>query len=149
MDMLLTERTRLIHNMNAVAAGTSQQTGAAVDMSQGGGFRGCRFIADFGALTAGQVTDLKVQGSNDNSTWTDLASTKAGPMLDADSNKLLISDVWKPTYRYLRPVVDRGTSNAVINCVLAELYAPISDPTTQDATVSAFKQNISPPSGTA
>jgi hypothetical protein len=151
--MLLTERTQTVHVMNAVAAGTSNQTSSSVDMSQNGGYRGCRFIADIGTLTASQVTSMKVQGSPDNSDWTtlggDLAGTGTGNMADADSNKTLIVDIYRPKFRYLRAIVVRGTANAVINCVLAELYEPITEPTTQDATTSKSKQLITPALGTA
>ena len=37
---LLTERTRQVRVMNGVVAGTTNQNGSSVDMSQGGGFRG-------------------------------------------------------------------------------------------------------------
>jgi hypothetical protein len=151
--MLLTERTRLVHVMNPVAAGQSNQTSSAVDMSQNGGYRGCRFIADIGALTASQVTSMKVQGSPDNVDWTtlggDLAKTGSGNMADADSNKMLVCDVYRPVHRYLRAIVLRGTANAVIDCVIAELYEPITEPTLADTTVSKQSMTISPPLGTA
>lgn len=149
MGVAHNEQTRLVHVLNPVAAGTSNQTSSSVDMSQGAGFRGVRFIADFGTLTAGQVTSMKVQGSSDNSSFSDLAGSGSGNMADADSNKMIVLDVYRPTYRYLQVVITRGTSNAVINCVIAELYDPIVEPTTQDTTVSKSKTLLSPIAGTA
>jgi hypothetical protein len=146
---LLTERTRTVRVMNAVAAGTTNQNGTAVDMLAGGQFRGVRFTALFGALTATQVTSLKVQGSADNITFSDLAGTNTAALADGDGNKMLISEVYRPTYRYVRPVVLRATANAAIDGVIAELFEPGTEPTTQDTSVSASKQNISPAAGTA
>jgi hypothetical protein len=147
--MLLTERTRVVRVMNAVAAGTSNQNGTGVDMSQNGGFRGIRFTALFGALTGTQVTSLKAQESSDNSNWSDLAGSNTGPLADTDSNKSLILDVYRPQKQYIRPVVVRGTANAVIDGVTAELYEPITEPTSKDTSCSAQNQKISPLAGTA
>lgn len=154
--MLLTERTRTVHVSGATAAGTTSincPSSGGVDMSQNGGYRGCRFIADIGTLTSSQVTKMKVQGSPDGSDWTtlggDLAATATPAMADGDSNKLLICDVYRPKFRYLRAVVVRGTANAVINSVVAELYEPVTAPTTQDTSVSGSTQTVTPALGTA
>ena len=152
MGMAILERTRIVRVMNSVAAGTSNQNGTGLDMSQSGtGYRGVRFTALFGTLTSTQVTSLKAQESDDNSNWSDLAGSNTGPMADADSNKSLILDVYRPRKRYIRPVVIRGTANAAIDGVTAELYEPITEPVTQDTANSnaASKQLVTPVAGTA
>lgn len=149
MGMGLNKRTRLIQVMNSVAAGTSTQTSSSVDMSQNGGYRGLRFIASLGTLTSTQVTSMKVAGSLDNSSFNDLKGSGTGNMADADSNKLLVCDVYRPIHRYNEAIIVRGTANAVINCIIAELYDPITEPTTQDTTVSKSSNTLSPPTGTA
>jgi len=128
---------------NAVAAGTTAINGTSIDMvgSFGGPFDGVCYIAALGTLTASQVTTLKVQGSVDNSTWTgsngDLLNTHQGPANDADSNKLLITDGYRYQFRYLRPVLSRGTANAVLDSLIGIAYNAHSLPiTTQDSTVS-------------
>lgn len=102
-----------------------------------------------GGVYGGQVTSLKLQGSTDNVNWSDLAGTNAGPLADSDGNKMLVSEIYRPTFRYIRPVIVRGTANAVIDSVVADLHEPKVEPTVQDSSVSAVKQNISPPAGTA
>ena len=135
--------------MNAVAAGTTVQNGSVVDMS---GWDGVTFIASFGTLTATQVTSLKgQQGQVSNlSDAADLAGTLVGPLADGDSNKCLVLDIYRPLERYVRPVVSRGTANAVIDGVLAIQYRGRKSPVTQDtATIAANEQHVSPSEGTA
>src|SRR5712691_8487923 len=121
--MNLSDYVQVIHHMNAVVAGTTNQNGAAwIDMQ---GYDGVMFIADLGALSATQVTKLQAQGANDSSgggssAFTTDAVTPA--MADGDSNKCLVLDVFRPTKRFVRATVQRGTANAVIDCVIAILY---------------------------
>ena len=129
--------------VNATVAGTTAINGTGVDMlsSFGGPFDCICFVAGVGTLTATQQTILKAQGSTDNATWTgtggDLLASHQGPPPDADSNKLLVLDIFRPQFRYVRPVVSRGTANAVVDFVLGILYNAHSLPiTTQPSTVS-------------
>lgn len=138
--------TRLI---NSTAAGTSVINGTGLDMT---GFDGVLFIGSFGALTATQVTSLKAQQSSDNGSsdaYDDLAGTNVGPMADGDGNKMLLLDILRPRKRYVRPVVVRGTANAVIDSVVAIQYAAFTEPTTQPTSVSASEYWVSPAEGTA
>lgn len=135
--------------LNAVAAGTTDQTSSAVDME---GFEGCFFIALFGTLTATQVTSIKAQQSSDDGgsdAYSDLEGTSVGPLADADSNKALVLDVYRPQKRYLKCVVDRGTANAVIDGVFAIKYGARKAPVSNGSTVSASEVAISPDEGTA
>ena len=127
-------------SVNATAAGTTAVNGAAVDMQ---GFEGVMFVALLGTLTATQVTKLQVQYSADGSTnWTNITDDAIGGTLstgaaaDADSNKIMWIDIYRPKQRYLRAVVSRGTANAVIDGVLAIQYHPALQPTALDATVA-------------
>lgn len=134
--------------MNSVAAGTSSQNGTGVSMAA---HETVTFIALLGALTATQVTELKAQQSDDDGssdTYDDLAGTLTGPMLDADGNKILILEVNRPTKAFVRPVVIRGTANAVIDGVIAIRSHPRKHPTTQGTTVSASKTVVTPDEGT-
>ena len=124
---------------NIATAATTNVNCASYDMvgSFGGPFDSCLAICTMGALSSSQNTILKWQGSTDNTTFTDLVNTHQGPPGDTDSGKLLVSDVFRPQVRYVRPVVQRGTGNAVIACVTVVLYNAHSLPiTTQDSTVS-------------
>lgn len=134
--------------MNAVAAGTSDQNSSVVDMQN---FDGVLFIAKFGTLTATQVTQIKAQQGqqSDLSDAADLVGTLVGPMADADSNKMLLLDIYRPRERYVRCVVDRGTANAVIDSVVAVKYKGRKLPIAQGSTVAASEIHNSPDEGTA
>lgn len=118
------------------AAGTSALNGTGVDMS---GYDGVRFIYAIGALTAGQVTLLKAQGStvSISASMADITGATTAAMADGDSDKLLILDVYRPTARYIRPVLSRATQNAVVDIGVAELYRVKKQPVTADTTVAA------------
>jgi hypothetical protein len=98
------------------------------------GFEGVMFLAAVGALTATQVTELKAQSAPDNSTFNDIAGSHVGPLADANSNCVLLLDIYRPQQRYVRPVVVRGTANAVIDGVFAIQYGAKVQPTTNDPT---------------
>lgn len=146
--MILNSGIKITRALNAVAAGTTDQNGSIIDMQ---GFEGVLFIAAFGALTATQVTQIKAQQGADSglSDAADLAGTLVGPLADADGNKCLVLDIFRPRERYVRCVVDRGTANAVIDGVLAIQYGAADQPTAHDTTVKAAEAHASPAEGTA
>ena len=148
-NLPLSERVKVSRVLNAVAAGTTAQNGTAVDMQ---GYDGVMFVAMFGTLTANQVTSLKAQQSSDNGsadTFADLEETGVGPLVDGDGNKCLILDVFCPEERYVRPVVSRGTANAVIDGVIAIQYSARERPTAHAASVAAAATLVRPDEGTA
>jgi len=149
MKDFLSSDVKITRVMNAVAAGTSDQNGTGVDMS---GFDGVMFVASFGTLTATQVTSLKAQGSSDDGssdTYADLTGTLVGPMDDDDDNKVLVLDVQQPKERYIRPVINRATANAVIDGIVAIQYKARDVPVTQGSTVSGVERHLAPAEGTA
>jgi hypothetical protein len=135
--------------MNAVAAGTTAQNSSVIDMA---GFDSCLFVAAFGALTATQVSSIKVQqdSSSGMGAAADLAGSLVGPLADADGNKCLACEVIHPNKRYLRCVVNRATANAVIDGVWAIQFGPSALPAAHDSTtVKAFETWLGPAEGTA
>ena len=147
--MNLSKNTKIKRVMNAVAAGTTDQNSSSVDMQN---YEGVLFLAAFGTLTASQITQMKAQQSSDDGAsdaFADLLGTLTGPLADADGNKLLVLDVFRPRERYVRCVVDRGTANAVIDGVIAIQYGARKGETTHDVTVKSAETHISPAEGTA
>lgn len=133
----------------ATAAGTSTINGSSQYIGAGQ-FSGVRYTCVLGTLTATQVTTLKIQGSLDGSTsWTDLAGTHAGPPADGDSGYTLITDAYRPGFPYVRPVVVRGTANAVIQCVIGDFYLANVEPVTPDTTNAATTVTAYAQAGTA
>ena len=145
--MNLGQDVKVLRALNAVAAGTSVQNGSAIDMA---GYDGVMFVASFGTLTASAVTGLKAQ--QDSASGMGAAADLAGSLVsvpDTASNKVAVLDIARPQERYVRPVVVRGTANAVIDGVIAILYKGNKRPSVHDATVTASKNLQSPDEGTA
>lgn len=138
---------------NAVVAGTTLVKSTGVDMQQANGTpcQGVRAIVLLGALTANQVTRLKLQHSDTDvdGNYVDVTSTGTPYAADADGNKMLISDLFKPRKRFVRAVVERGTANAAIDGIILELYIPQMKPTAVDATISGRAIVNSKDTGTA
>jgi hypothetical protein len=130
--MNLSNAAKVTRVSNAVAAGTTEIDATGVDMQ---GFEAVEFLVAFGAITAGAVTSCKLQGSHDNATnWTDLAGT-AITVLETDDNKVAILDTAHTLYRYIRPVVVRGTQNAAVDAIVALQYLADREPVTQPTSV--------------
>ena len=145
----LNQATKIKRVMNAVAAGTTDQNGSSVDMAN---WEGVMFVATLGTLTAGQVTRMKAQQSSDDGAgdaFADLLGTQTPAMADADDDKVIVLDIYRPRERYVRPVLERGTANAVIDGIIAIQYGPRKKPTTHDTTVQASESHASPAEGTA
>ena len=145
--MNLSKYVKVTRVLNAVPAGQTNQNGSVMDMS---GFEGVQFVALFGALAANQVTSMKVQQGNlsDGSDMADLAGSFHLPLDNADGNRCLVTDVFRPQKRYVRCMVTRGTANAVIDGVIALQYRARVQPVTNDAAVKAARLLVSPDEGT-
>lgn len=131
-----------------VAAGTSDQTSAAVDSA---GFDEITFMAAFGALTAGQVTSIKLQQSDDDGatdSYGDIEGTKSSLLADTDGDKMLLVTI-RPVKRYLKCIIDRGTQNAVIDGIWAFKRNARGVPVTQSADVVGWENHNYPAEGTA
>lgn len=146
--MDLGKRLKVTQVKTAVAAGTSDQTSAILDMS---GFDGVLFLTSFGAITSTAVTSVKIQQDTavGGGTMADLAGSGA-TVADTKSDTVVVHDLYRPGKRYVRVYVDRGTANAVINSIVALQYRGLNAPTTDDATTVVSKTTlISPAEGTA
>lgn len=145
MHGMLSEYAAMTRVMNAVAAGTSDQNGTGVDCA---GYDGVVFICAMGSITAGAVTSVKAQQSSDDGsadTYDDLAGS-AVTIPDDGDNGIFWIDVRAPRKRYVRPVVERGTQNAVIDGIVALRYRNVKVPVTQTAT---GEKHYHPAEGTA
>jgi len=143
--MQLSKSVKVIRAANAAAVGTANVTGSVIDMSD---YDGVMLVAHFGAVTDGTPT-LKAQGGaqSNGSDAADLAGTGSGP---AASNNVLVLDLFRPTQRYITPVVVRGgATGCVLNSIVAIQYSARNKPTINDATtVSDTHSLVSPALGT-
>lgn len=147
---LLSEEVKVTQCINATtgAAGTTAINGATLDMS---GYEGVLFLCVMGAITATAVTSLKAQQGNASnmSDAADLAGTGI-TIADDDDNQVFVLDVYRPQERYVRPVVSRGTANAVVQSCLAVQYGARSRPTVINVTdLVTAEKHVSPAEGTA
>lgn len=113
------------------AAATTDIEGTVVDMK---GFDWVLFIAHVGTLTAGQVTTLEAHGGSaaDGSDATQITGASQA-FADGDSDKCAGVAVIRPQVRYVRPILDRGTANAVLNSIITIKGRGSKLPVTQGA----------------
>lgn len=147
---ILNQDIRISRPLGAVAAGTTLQTSAAIDMQADGGYDGVLLIFHFGALTATQVTSIKAQYSDDDSSYADIAGSASVALADADSGKCLVLDIYQPASRYIKALISRGTANAVIDGITAIQYRGKKRPSTHLSThVKSSEVLVAPIAGTA
>jgi hypothetical protein len=128
------------------AAGTSDINSDSVDMQN---FGGVKFEVTFGTITGSAVTSIKAQ--QDSVTGMGSAADLKGTgqtVADTDDEKIFYIDIAKPKKRFVRCVVDRGTQNAVVQSITANLYDPRKAPTSHGTNVSG-ELHVSPEEGTA
>ncbi|MCC6192267.1 MAG: hypothetical protein IT318_24815 [Anaerolineales bacterium] len=130
------------------ASGSADRNGAVFDMA---GFEGVLMIFKMAAIAAGAVTSIKAQqGQASNlSDAADLAGT-AQTVADDDDNQIFIIDLYRPTERYVRGVVDKDAVNATAETLTYIGYGARELPVTQTlADAVTFERHISPAEGTA
>ena len=143
--MNISKETKVVRVMNAQAAGTSALQSASVDMQ---GFDAVQFVALAGAVAAAEDGAISISQSDDDTTFATLAGT--GMDVDAaDGNKMFVSDIERPTGRYLRCEISRGTCQVAVDGVIAILYKGRTKPADVDATVAAAEHHVSPEEGAA
>ena len=145
----LNREAKVVRVMDGVAAGTTDQNGSGVDMS---GFEAVTFIALVGVLTATQVTSLKAQQSDDDGSadaYSDLLGSDSGDLADDDDDLGIVLTVVRPRKQWVRPVLLRGTANAVIDGIVAILHSAAKTPTVKDASIAFAASLVSPAEGTA
>ena len=135
-DAVLTRRV-----MDAVAASTASTSSTGVDML---GYTGVRFIASLGTLTAGSSPTMQAQSSSDDGVADAYAAigSATAAMPDADDNKLLIVQVYRPKERYVRVNIPLATQNRVIDGIVAELYRAEQQAVAKHSTVSAQQMDV-------
>jgi hypothetical protein len=106
----------------ALADGQTDPASSGVDLA---GFDGVLFVGICGTITgAGTITMAGEQSSDDGSSdgFSALTGASAQASGNADSDKLLIVDIFQPNKRYVRTQLTRATANSVWGGTLAILY---------------------------
>lgn len=128
------------------AAGTTDINGATLDMA---GYESVLVMVTMGAIVANAVTSIKMQqgAESDLSDAADLADTGQA-VADSDDEETFFIDLIKPSERYVRLVVDRGTQNATVASATYMQYGALKKPVTHGGSVSG-EIHASPAEGTA
>jgi hypothetical protein len=147
MHVFLTESCFLTKVSDPTTAGTSDVTGASVDMAAHGGFEGVCFFSSFGTAAAGNF--LKAQQSSDDGVADGFSDLEGSAVDPGASDEDQFVDIVRPLKRYLRPVAIRGTSSA-LGDVWALLYRGSTIPVVNviAGTINGVKL-LSPAEGTA
>lgn len=113
-------------------AASSTTNGSSVDMQ---GWEGVLFVLQLGATDG--TTDMKAQDSADDTTFADISGAALTQIAGTGDNKIYLLDVWRPSARYVRPVVTTGAGAAAdFEAVLALQYRRSGNsPITQHADV--------------
>ena len=130
----------------AGVAHTDDINGTILDMM---GYEGVLVVVRFGAITTSAVTSIKMQQDTAAAMGTaaDLLGTSQ-TVADDDDNEIFYIDLFRPTERYVRLVVDRHTQTAVVASAEYIQYGPKAAPVTQPTGTSG-ETHISPIEGTA
>lgn len=115
---------------NAVAAGTTTINATAVDLID---FAGVLFLAALGTITSTGVPAMKLQHSDDNSTFADVEASLQ-TYDDTAGNKFMVAELRSPLKRYVRAVITRTTANVVVDGVFAFPYGSTLGPPSIDST---------------
>ena len=128
------------------SAGTTDINGANLDMQ---GYEGVVALIEMGTIVSTAVTSIKWQQSDTTTSadFSDLSSTGM-TVADDDGDEIFISELYKPTKRYVRVVVVRGTANAALRAATYIQYKPREAPVSQDTGVNS-ELNVGSAEGTA
>lgn len=132
-----------------LAAGTSDVFTEIVDMQN---FTGILIIVALGTIAASGAVTTKVQQGQiaAMSDAADIATSAIGPTADTDDNKLIMTELIRPTERYVRmSIVRADAANSTIDSVTVILFGARKSPVAADATVYSQEIIAGPTEGTA
>jgi hypothetical protein len=128
---------------NAVAAGTSAVDGSSVDMQD---YDGVCFVALLNTVVSGAQIDLGPQESSDNVSFgATVAAAQTPTVTDsggASSNKFLVSEVYRPAKRYVRPELRRQTQNVTVDGIIAIQFRGRVKPSVDGSLASALATGV-------
>jgi len=118
----------------AGAAGSTAINGTAVDMA---GFEACLAIVPLGTIVGTAVTSIKAQVADDSGFTVNVedVATSNQSIADTEDDKVYYFDVTRPTRRWLRIVVSRGTANATIGGIIYLRYRGRELPVTHGSNI--------------
>lgn len=140
----LTSHTRFARIADPAAAGTTTFLGDVLDSA---GFNNVLFVVALGTVTDGasvRLTMLQGNAADGSDAAATAASCVAVDAGGANSGKLLLLEVERPSARYFRLRIERTIANAEIAGVYALQGGADRQPVEQPADVLATHQFVSP-----
>lgn len=134
--------------LDLATAANTDRNGEVIDMN---GYRGVLMCVKFGVIDANAVTSIKAQQDTAaafNVDPQDLAGTKIDVAHD-DDNQIFIIDLFEPTDRYVRVVVDKDTGNTQEMAWYVRYGARFRPTTNTLANEVTYERHESPAEGTA
>jgi|SRR5581483_6518483 len=113
----LTSTVKPVVVLSPASQASGAVNSAAVDMQ---GWDGVSFVAMIGV--AGATVDMKLQESDDNSTFTDVTNGAITQVAAATVNKAEVLEIYRPTKRYVRVVLTDGSTGNFV-AIMALLYS--------------------------
>ncbi len=142
IDQLLSNGAAILQAAATTAAGTTEVDGAEIDMS---GFEGVLFVVKFGTAAAGNTISL--QQTNVSTTYS--ADVLGSLITPGSSDEIVWVDFFKPTNRYCRVQVQRGTSST-LDWAVAIRYGAHKGPVDNTTSGTIYGETlVSPIDGTA
>jgi hypothetical protein len=140
--------------LSAEVADAASVTFRGVDMAADDGYEGVAFVFGVvdGSVVADFVPSVQQDTASNFATAADLAGS-ANTFASITGVKTVVTDIFRPTERYVRPVlVVPNTAATCVVCCTAIQYKGRSAPATQDSTTTGSwtgEFHSSPAEGTA
>jgi hypothetical protein len=127
---------------NAVAAGTTTVLSSVIDMTLAPTFDGVLFLVLFNAATNGSVITLTPYQNIANATGGTATAITGGVVtvtagVSGYSNNYLVSEIIRPSKRYLYVSIGITTQNLAIDGIVAFQYTSHANPIIQPAALLA------------
>jgi len=140
----LLKEARITEVISATTAGTSTIASSAVDMAN---YENVVFITSLG--TAAADNGHKVNQSSDDGSADDYTDLLGSSLLCNGTGKVVVSEVIRPTKRYVKCSVVRGTSTTINNCICIRWGAKTKSVTNTVTNSMNTELLVSPAEGTA
>ena len=142
IDKLLSNGAAILQAAATTAAGTTEVDGAEIDMSA---YEGVLFVVKFGTAAADNTISLQ-QTDTTTSYSADIAGSLITP---GASDEIVWVDLYRPTSRYVRVQVQRGTSST-LDWAVAIRYGSHKGPVDNTTSGTIYGETlVSPADGTA
>ncbi|MCC6426275.1 MAG: hypothetical protein IT435_05590 [Phycisphaerales bacterium] len=134
----LLDKIKIVQVVAPTVAGTSDVTGATIDMQ---GYSGVIFVGRFGTAAANNFVQIE-QGEQAN--MSDAATLASSKLASGTSDENVAEEIFQPQDRYIRPIFKRGTSSTLDICY-AILFGSRVEPRSSDLSGTIVTKSLTAP----